>query len=147
MVLTADCAPVAIADDDAVGVVHAGWQGLLGRAWSAAAVAALRAIGPGRVRAALGPCIRPAHYEFGRADLDRMVARFGPTVEGRTAAGHPRARRARPRCGSALAEVGVDDVDDTGLVHRGRSRAAGSRTGVTAPTGRQAVVVVVKERR
>ena len=34
-----------------------------------------RRLGATRVEAALGPCIRPGCYEFGRADLDRVVAR------------------------------------------------------------------------
>ena len=34
------------------------------------AVDALRDLGAGSPRAVLGPCIRPAHYEFGASDLD-----------------------------------------------------------------------------
>ena len=54
-----------------------------------AAVAALREIGTGPVRAYLGPCIHPERYEFGADDLARLVARFGPEVEGRTRDGRP----------------------------------------------------------
>lgn len=139
VVLTADCAPVALADDVAVGVVHAGWKGLLAGVVPAA-VAALRAVGAGAVRALVGPCIRPARYEFGRADLDRLVARFGPGVEGRTVTGHP-ALDVPAAVAVALAEAGVADVTDSGwctaedplrwFSHR--------RDGVT---GRQGLVVV-----
>ncbi len=87
-ILTADCAPVALACDDAVGVVHAGHRGLE-HGVIEAAVAALREIGSGEVRAYLGPCIRPPRYEFGAEDLARLVTRFGPDVEGRTRAGRP----------------------------------------------------------
>ena len=139
VVLTADCAPVAIADDVAIGVIHAGWQGLLAGVVPAA-VAALRAIGRGPVRAAIGPCIRPAHYEFGRADLDGMVARFGTTVAGRTLAGSP-ALDLAAGVRAAFAECGVTDVDDPGLCTAGDPARFFSfrRDGVT---GRQAVVVM-----
>jgi YfiH family protein len=139
VVLTADCAPIAIADDDAVGVVHAGWGGLLAGVVEAA-VGALRAIGRGRVRAVVGPCIRPAHYEFGRADLDRLVARFGPVVEARTHEGRP-ALDLPAAVRAAFAEVGVDVVDDTGhdtAADPGRWFSY-RRDGIT---GRQALVVV-----
>src|SRR5206468_2902387 len=71
VVITADCAPLVLASDDAVGVVHAGWLGLLAGVVEAG-VARIRAVGHGEVRAALGPCIRPPRYEFGAADLERL---------------------------------------------------------------------------
>lgn len=139
VVLTADCAPIAIADDTAVGVVHAGWQGLE-TGVVAAAVAALREIGRGPVRAVVGPCIRPAHYEFGPADLDRLVARFGPAVAGRTATGRP-ALDVAAGVRAAFAEVGVVDVVDTGICTASDpDRWFSYRRDGT--TGRQAVVVV-----
>ena len=87
-VVTADCAPIVVANDDAVGVVHAGHRGLAAGVIEAT-LASLRAVGTGDVRAFLGPCIRVRHYEFGPDDLARFVAQFGPEVEGRTADGHP----------------------------------------------------------
>jgi len=87
-VVTADCAPLVIACDDAVGVVHAGHPGLAAGVIEAA-IARLREIGTGDVRAFLGPCIRAPRYEFGVDDLARFVAQFGPSVEGRTRAGRP----------------------------------------------------------
>jgi len=139
VVLTADCAPVAIADDDAVGVVHVGWRGLAGDV-VAGAVDALRAVGRGEVRAAIGPCIRPAHYEFGRAELDRLIARFGPGVEARTADGRP-ALDVAAGVRMAFAECGVSAVDDTGDCTAAEPDRFFSfrRDG---RTGRQAVVVV-----
>jgi YfiH family protein len=112
-VLTADCAPVALACDNAVGVVHAGHRGLE-HGVIQAAVAALREIGTGAVRAYLGPCIRPARYEFGPSDLARLVARFGPRVEGRTREGKP-AFDVPAAVRAALAECGVADLDDAGI--------------------------------
>lgn len=76
-VLTADCAPVLIVDPDArvVAAVHAGWQGAL-KGVVASAVEAMAALGgrPGRMRAAVGPCIAPESYEVGLEFLDRFEA-------------------------------------------------------------------------
>ncbi|MFO7590192.1 MAG: polyphenol oxidase family protein [Acidimicrobiia bacterium] len=88
VVLTADCLPIALASDDAVGVVHAGWQGLMAGVIEAA-VGRLRAVGTGAVRAAIGPCAGPSRYEFGRVDLDRVVERLGAEVEAATSDGRP----------------------------------------------------------
>ena len=67
-VLTADCAPVLLADPAArvVGAAHAGWRGALGGVLEAT-VAAMAALGarPERIGAAIGPCIGPASYEVG----------------------------------------------------------------------------------
>ena len=139
VVLTADCAPIALADDVAVGVVHAGWRGLLAGVVPAA-VAALRAVGRGPVRAALGACVRAPHYEFGPDDLAAMVARFGPAVAGRTAAGTP-ALDVPAAVRIALAEAGVDDLADPGWCTAADPARWFShrRDGVT---GRQGLIVV-----
>jgi len=139
VVLTADCAPIAVVDDRAVGVIHAGWRGLLAGV-VAAAVEALRAIGSGRVHAVIGPCIRPAHYEFGADDLATLAARFGPTVIGQTVDGRP-ALDLAAGVRAALAECGVHDVADDGACTFADTRFfSHRRDGVT---GRQAVVGVI----
>jgi len=65
-VLTADCAPVLLADPAAriVGAAHAGWKGALGGVISST-VAAMQALGadPRRMVAVIGPCIAQASYE------------------------------------------------------------------------------------
>jgi hypothetical protein len=67
-ILTADCAPVLLADADAgvIGAAHAGWRGALGGILEAT-VAAMEGIGAerGRILAALGPTIGPKSYEVG----------------------------------------------------------------------------------
>jgi YfiH family protein len=138
VVLTADCAPIALVEPDAVGVVHAGWpgleQGVIGRA-----VDALLARSAGPVRAVLGPCIHPESYEFGADLLARLVDQLGPEVAGQTADGAPAldipaaVRISLARAGvSELAEVGVcTSASPDYFSHR--------RDGIT---GRQAVVVV-----
>jgi YfiH family protein len=88
-VLTADCAPVALASPEGVfGVAHVGWRGLVAGV-VASAVAAVRAAGGTDVIAALGPCIHAECYEFGAADLDAVVAAVGPAARGTTAHGLP----------------------------------------------------------
>lgn len=67
-VLTADCAPVLLADAEAgvVGAAHAGWKGALGGIIHST-VAAMEALGarPARIAAVVGPCIAQASYEVG----------------------------------------------------------------------------------
>jgi purine-nucleoside/S-methyl-5'-thioadenosine phosphorylase / adenosine deaminase len=138
VVLTADCAPVALVAPEAVGVVHAGWpgleQGVLG-----AAVDALRARSPGPVRAVLGPCVHPGRYEFGTDLLERLVAELGPEVAGRTDAGTP-ALDIPAAVRISLARAGVEELDDVGVCTAASpDHFSHRRDGVT---GRQAVVVV-----
>jgi YfiH family protein len=75
--LSADCAPVLIADAEArvIASVHAGWRGALGGV-VASAVAAMRSLGarPERMAAAIGPCIGPDSYEVGLDFLERFLA-------------------------------------------------------------------------
>ncbi len=87
-VTVADCAPVALLGDGAVGVVHAGWRGLVAGVL-AAAVEALARVGAGPLRAVVGPCIAPSCYEFGTDDLDALVAALGPAVAASTREGEP----------------------------------------------------------
>lgn len=73
--LSADCAPVLIADAEAriVAACHAGWQGALSGI-VASTVDQMVALGadPARMVAAVGPCIGPASYEVGLEFLDRF---------------------------------------------------------------------------
>lgn len=66
--LSADCAPVLLADPEArvVAAAHAGWRGALGGVVEAA-VSAMAVLGarPERITAAVGPCIGPNSYEVG----------------------------------------------------------------------------------
>jgi YfiH family protein len=67
-VLTADCAPVLLAEPQArvVAAVHAGWRGALAGAVEAA-IEAMQELGAERrhIRAAVGPCIGLKAYEVG----------------------------------------------------------------------------------
>ncbi len=79
-VLTADCAPVLLADPEAgvVGAAHAGWKGALGGIIHST-VAAMEALGarPGRIVAVVGPCISRASYEVG-ADFQERFEHHDP---------------------------------------------------------------------
>jgi len=67
-ILTADCAPVLLADAGArvIGAAHAGWRGALSGVLDAT-VAAMTRLGatPRRIAAAIGPCIAQPSYEVG----------------------------------------------------------------------------------
>jgi polyphenol oxidase len=76
--LTADCAPVLLADAKArvVAAAHAGWRGALAGILEAT-VAAMEGLGAKRetIAAALGPTIGPAAYEVGWEFQDAFLAR------------------------------------------------------------------------
>lgn len=75
-VLTADCAPVLLADSEAgiVGAAHAGWKGALGGVLESVVAAMVRlGASPSRLRAAVGPCISQRAYEVGPEFLERFL--------------------------------------------------------------------------
>jgi polyphenol oxidase len=76
-ILTADCAPVLLADVEAgvIGAAHAGWKGALSGV-VAATVAAMQRLGarPAEMVAAVGPCIGRRSYEVDQAFFDRFLA-------------------------------------------------------------------------
>lgn len=88
--LSADCAPILMADPEAriVAAAHAGWKGAL-TGVAESAIARMEAMGArrDRIRAAVGPCIAAESYEVGLEFLDRFTAVdpayerfFGPGV-------------------------------------------------------------------
>ncbi|MDE0607020.1 MAG: polyphenol oxidase family protein [Acidimicrobiaceae bacterium] len=85
-VQTADCASLVLAAEGLVGIVHAGWRGIV-EGVIGATFDVLRRLGGEEVHALLGPCIAPASYQFGRADLDLVAAVVGDCVRSRTADG------------------------------------------------------------
>jgi len=76
-ILTADCAPILLADAEAhvIGAAHAGWNGALAGV-AEAVVSAMEALGAKRKRivAGIGPCISQAAYEVGPEFQPRFVA-------------------------------------------------------------------------
>jgi hypothetical protein len=87
-VRVADCAPVALVADGVVGVVHAGWRGILAGVIPAA-MDVMRSLGATEITAVLGPCIHAECYEFDGPELDQLAARLGDTVRGTTSWGTP----------------------------------------------------------
>jgi polyphenol oxidase len=92
-ILTADCAPVLLADREGgvVGAAHAGWKGAIGGVTDST-ISVMESLGARRERivAAIGPCIARASYEVDDTFL-RRFAEADPEnerffVEGR--AGH-----------------------------------------------------------
>ncbi|HET6873305.1 MAG TPA: polyphenol oxidase family protein [Acidimicrobiales bacterium] len=88
-VLTADCAPVALASPEGLfGVAHAGWKGLRAGVVEAT-VQSLRRMGATRVEAVIGPCIHPCCYSFGEDDLSGLESRLGRHVRATDRDGRP----------------------------------------------------------
>ena len=75
-ILTADCAPVLLADAEAgvIGAAHAGWRGALAGVTDAT-LAAMEKLGARRERiaAAVGPCIAQPSYEVDEGFRTRLI--------------------------------------------------------------------------
>jgi hypothetical protein len=75
-ILTADCAPVLLADREAgvLAAAHAGWKGALGGVIEATvAEMERRGASRGRIAAAVGPCIARRSYEVDEGFLRRFA--------------------------------------------------------------------------
>lgn len=137
VVLVADCAPIALVAGEAVAAVHCGWRGLMVGVVDAA-VQAIGERGGSPVRAVVGPCISPAHYEFGVEELEKVTYRIGPVVRSRTEEGRP-ALDLRAGVAAALAGAGVVDRTDVDVcTYESADHFSHRRDGVT---GRQALIV------
>ncbi len=139
-IVTADCAPVLLADTAAgvIGAAHAGWKGALAGVTDAT-IAAMITLGARReaIVAAIGPCIAQASYVVDEAFRRRFIsaskddARFFSTAR----AGHPHfaledfvAARLASAGIAAVQRLSLDTyVDDTRFysyrraTHRGES--------------------------
>jgi YfiH family protein len=101
VVLVADCLPIALVAREAVAMLHAGWRGLAGGIVGEG-VAALRDLGAGPFRAAIGPGAGPCCYEVG----EEVHAGLG--TSGRTADLKAVARE-------QLRAAGAQEVHDVGV--------------------------------
>jgi YfiH family protein len=114
-ILTADCAPVLLADAEAgvIGAAHAGWKGAIGGITDAV-IAQMEELGASRRRiaAAIGPCIAQASYEVDSAFRARFVT--DDTVNARYFADSNRAGHFRfdleAYVAARLAKAGISDV-------------------------------------
>ncbi len=137
---TADCAPVVVVGDGAVGVAHAGWRGIVAGVLGEV-VRAVRSVasdpGQSSLRAVVGPVIRPSAYEFGESDLAAVAAAACCDVGGVTSWGAPALDLVGAVRGS-LGAAGVSDVEDLGFdtahdsffSHRARGEFARQATAV-----------------
>ena len=113
-VVTADCAPILLADAEAgvVGAVHAGWRGALDGVIEST-LGAMQALGARRITAAVGPCIAQTSYEVGPDYRDRFVA-AEPASAGlfATVAGSDRLLfDLKGFCRLRLARAGIDEIE------------------------------------
>lgn len=154
-IITADCAPVLLADPGrgVVGAAHAGWRGAAAGVLERT-VAAMQALGaaPGRIRAVVGPCIGRQSYEVGPDLRDAVLAaglleaeRFFRPGEGDRflfdLAGYCVARLHAG--GVAAHALGRDTLAEPDLFfsHRRRTLAGGG------PIGHQIAVIAVEDAR
>ncbi|HEX5184838.1 MAG TPA: peptidoglycan editing factor PgeF [Allosphingosinicella sp.] len=118
-ILTADCAPVLLADAEAgvIGAAHAGWKGAFGGVVEAT-VAAMERLGADRARiaAAIGPCIARKSYEVDEVFF-RRFAEADPENERFFAAGEREGHHQFDLEGfvlSRLAAAGLDRIEALG---------------------------------
>ena len=103
-----------------------------------AAVQAIGGRGASSVRAVVGPCISPAHYEFGVAELEKVAHHIGPVVRSRREEG-TQALDLRAGVAAALAGAGVVDRADVDVcTYESANHFSHRRDGMT---GRQALIV------
>jgi purine-nucleoside/S-methyl-5'-thioadenosine phosphorylase / adenosine deaminase len=76
-ILTADCAPILLAEPEArvIGAAHAGWNGAI-QGVAESVIAAMTRLGAkrDRIHAAIGPCISQSAYEVGPEFAERFRA-------------------------------------------------------------------------
>jgi copper oxidase (laccase) domain-containing protein len=129
-IVTADCAPILLADREAgvVGAAHAGWKGAFG----GVAEATVAAVALGRGPSGLSPpsaCIAQSSYEVDEAFRAAFWRRMGPAVfaEGREGHWH----FAGTLCGASLAAPGgaIDRWAATLTDEEGFSPSAAPPTG------------------
>jgi YfiH family protein len=118
-ILTADCAPVVLADADAgvVGAAHAGWRGALAGVTDST-IAAMEELGAMRERivAAVGPCIGQSSYEVDETFRGRFLG-LDPSSERFFASG-PTGRPyfdLEAYVVARLTAAGIDSVEALGL--------------------------------
>ncbi len=118
-VVSADCAPVLLADRAAgvIGAAHAGWKGALAGVTDNT-IAAMEALGAkrSRIAAAIGPCIAQASYEVDQGFADRFCADDRANVRffAAGAAGHAQFDL-EDYVAARLEAAGIGAVDKLGL--------------------------------
>ncbi len=151
-VLTADCAPILLADTRArvVGAAHAGWRGAVAGI-AEATLDAMEGLGAARehVHAAVGPCIGPSVYEVG-PEFEAVLLQHDPANARFFARGSAEARPTFDLPGYVayrLRQAGVAMVAAAGMcnymAHREFFSYRGSQKRGEADYGRQISAIVL----
>jgi purine-nucleoside/S-methyl-5'-thioadenosine phosphorylase / adenosine deaminase len=137
LLVTADCLPIAIARTDdrraAIAILHAGWRGLL----AGIVGAGVRAVGGGRLVAAIGPSIGPCCYEVREEVAAPFREAFGDDVV------NERRLDLWTSAERALRAAGVDRVDRLDLCTSCDRTRFFSHRRDRGRTGRQGVIAYV----
>ena len=118
--LSADCAPVLLADTQArvVAAAHAGWRGAVGGIVQATVEAMVaQGAAPERIVAAVGPCIAQASYEVGE-DMRAAVLAAAPEAEALFTPEHAPGKRRFDLAGFVLDRLRRGGVDQAEAVRR-----------------------------
>ena len=105
VVAVADCVPVALVGERAVGMVHSGWRGTLSGITGKAALS----MGEQGVKAYVGPSIRGCCYEVSSELAEGFATRFGSRVVSGRYLSLPAAIQVD------LERSGVEEIHDLGL--------------------------------
>ncbi|HQZ15097.1 MAG TPA: polyphenol oxidase family protein [Acidimicrobiia bacterium] len=138
--MTADCGPLVIFSQNALGVVHASWRTVTDEIIEST-LEELKYVDPkGEFKAILGPCIHPGNYEFDQDFLEELSSKLGSHVKSQTEQGKP-AFDLVGAINHKLTEQGVilenADID----TYSSKNYFSYRRDGVT---GRQAVIAWLK---
>jgi len=136
MLLTADCLPVAIVRENgakpALAILHVGWRGLLAGIVDAGA----RALGDGKLAAAIGPGIGPCCYEVGEQVAEPFRVAYDDVVRDRRLDLWSAAEQ-------ALREAGCQEVERADLCTYCHPELFFSHRRDKGRTGRQGVVAYI----
>ncbi|HLJ06008.1 MAG TPA: peptidoglycan editing factor PgeF [Acetobacteraceae bacterium] len=154
-IITADCAPILLADTQAgvVGAAHAGWRGAVGGVIEAT-IAAMVRLGarPSSIAAAIGPCIRQPSYEVS-ADLRDAVLAHAAADDRFFAPGHRPARWQFDLAGYCAARLNtagiiqIETVDADTAADEARFFSYRRRTlGGGGPIGHQISIIALNPR-
>jgi YfiH family protein len=139
LLITADCVPVAITRRPdpgvrpAVAVLHVGWRGLL----AGIVAEGVRALGPGRLAAVVGPAIGPCCYEVGEEVAAPAREAFGADVM------HDRKLDLWTSVERALRAAGCEHVDKIDVCTSCNGDTFFSHRRDEGRTGRQGVIAYV----
>lgn len=154
-IITADCAPILLADPEAgvAGAAHAGWRGAAAGVIEATVAAMIRlGARPAAIDAAIGPCIGQSSYEVG-PDLRDTVLAQEPEHARFFAAGRREARWQFDLAGYCTARLaatgircvsvlGLDTADDETMFFSYRRRTLGGG----GPIGHQISMIALDPR-